>query len=876
MRTAPSKFWTFLIALFIGLGVTALGAVSPAAADAGITLDKKAPGSVLLGDNIPYELTAKNVSSPAVPQYNIGFSDVLPVGMVYVPGSVSPAIGEPTITINDGRQVLAWTNVSDLQANSTFTITYEAKWPNAGSIPTDITPTDINYATVASQTDPRKVPKFNADGTPTNATNTANDSETTKRAPFIIEKSEPSPEGELLRGVHKKRTVYTLKISNNKVKSTENITVTDYLPAGLEFLGCGDEDNTQPITEKEYTGADRLGVPPFNGPTCPATFLTPTSVDTVLANPTGDPLKRDAVWTKVDWTIGTLAPGSEPTIIKYVAAIPLKENTTTWAETKPSAASGKQGSNLNNNNGDSTREGTDEQTLTNYASATGTFTGTPNAPYTDRTTESVQVEDIRMQKSVDTDRFVPGNIAEFTINIDASEYMKGSEIVVTDTLPDGYCPLGAPGIGDIPEACTGGAEPTTDYASVTWNGSAYIIEFKPIAAVDANESKAITFQARMLKNYRGKSGAPTVAGDSFTNDVRLTGKTNPIAGVSSIEPGELTVKDNSEASQGTRLPTIDKQVQATRTPVNCATTTYTKTVPTFQQGDRVCFKLRVNFPNIDTKNAVVTDFLPPDSQYIAASTVPGSANTLTPPPGEPTYTDSAGPLTWTLGNTIGAGRFVDADKTFEVVFAVRLLESAGGVTPEITGNLMKMRTENTKGDAESYRDQADFTVAPPKLALVKGAIQTNKPAGLPPWPMPNNPGLDTQTVQQGSTTTFQIDVKNNEPATPAGAGSTVRGVETWDVLPSGIACSAISGYKVILPGASAPPHGPHRLCNVRTATPACERPKCLELHQMEHSNQCDELRNPAWEKVVPLLRHDDSRSVESQHCFHEYRTCAQF
>ena len=85
---------------------------------------------------------------------------------------------------------------------------------------------------------------------------------------------------------------------------------------------------------------------------------------------------------------------------------------------------------------------------------------------------------------------------------------------------------------------------------------------------------------------------------------------------------------------------------------------------------------------------------------------------------------------------------------------------------------MKMRTENTKGDAESYRDQADFTVAPPKLALVKGAIQTNKPAGLPPWPMPNNPGLDTQTVQQGSTTTFQIDVKNNEPATPAGAGST--------------------------------------------------------------------------------------------------------
>ena len=73
----------------------------------------------------------------------------------------------------------------------------------------------------------------------------------------------------------------------------------------------------------------------------------------------------------------------------------------------------------------------------------------------------------------------------------------------------------------------------------------------------------------MLKNYRGKSGAPLLPGDSFTNDVRLTGKTKPIAGVlrlSRANDGE----DNSEASQAHACPPSTPRPN----PVNCATTTY--------------------------------------------------------------------------------------------------------------------------------------------------------------------------------------------------------------------------------------------------------------------------------------------------------------
>ena len=211
------------LAVLVG-GLSAVTA-TPAAADATLTLDKKAPASVLLGDDIPYELTADNAGPD--PLYNVGFSDVLPLGFEY-DGPTSPAsAGEPKITTNgSGQQVLAWTNVTDLQANSDFTISFNAK--RVPPLPDTITPVDTNSATVAGNSNERTVPKFDSNGVPTNATSTASDSASTTRDPFIIEKVEPSPEDELLRGVHDQRTTYTLTVRNNKVVPTENITVTDY------------------------------------------------------------------------------------------------------------------------------------------------------------------------------------------------------------------------------------------------------------------------------------------------------------------------------------------------------------------------------------------------------------------------------------------------------------------------------------------------------------------------------------------------------------------------------------------------------------------------------------------------------------------------
>ena len=803
------KWFGALSALAVLLGGLTMTTAGPAAADASVTLDKSAPASVLLGENIPYELTAENIS--ASPLYNVGFSDVLPLGMVYVSGSVSPAVGEPTITTRgDGRQVLVWSNATDLQSNAAFTISFEAKWP-AGSVPISIVPTDTNDANVATQTDPRYVPKFDANGdpittAPAGTVNTASDSATTQRAAFVIEKSEPSPEGELLRGVHDQRTTYTLKVRNNKVRTSENITVTDYIPAGLEFLGCGDVDHTTPDTRVEYPGpppAPRLGVPPLSPSPCP----TPESVETVVDPTTitgiGD---LTGVWTKVDWTVGDLAPGEEVEI-KYIAGIPLQANTDTWTPgPAPDPATGEQGSNLDNNDGASTREGIPEQGLTNHARAIGNFTGLPAGPYVDATAESVSVEDIRLRKSVDTDTFIPGNIATFTLKIDASEYVNGSNIVVTDVLPDGYCPLGALSFPDVPGTCTGGSAPSTAYSSVTWDGTAYQIVFDPVA-VDANDTFTITFQARMLNTYR-VTGLPTVGGDSFENTASLTGTTTPIPGTS--ESGPVTVGDASSARQGSELPSLNKQMQPRAVPQDCSVLGLfedAEAIPTadktFRKGDRVCFKLRVDFPNISTRKPVVGDFLPIGTEYISGTATLTANNTA---PVDSSSLPTAGPLVWYLGTGTAPELYVDPDAVFEVYFAVRVLDPATGDLPELTGNLMKLATANTSGEAQSYRDQADYELAPPPdLGIAKGVRSTTAPVGS--W----NPPQDNKPVQQGSTATFQMDIKNTSQS--GAVDAVVRGVQTWDVLPPGIPCANISNYQYIKPGTATPaPLGSYVTC----------------------------------------------------------------
>ncbi len=135
--------------------------------------------------------------------------------------------------------------------------------------------------------------------------------------------------GSLLRGVHDHQTTYTTTATNNLVNSTTGVVLTDYLPAGIEYLGCGGAGAdhttnapTNPGSTQEYPGSGPIVVPVVAG------CVAPSTVDTVTLDPDGAGPLPNAVYTRLQWSLGTLAAGA---VVNrpYRVAIPLRENTDT-------------------------------------------------------------------------------------------------------------------------------------------------------------------------------------------------------------------------------------------------------------------------------------------------------------------------------------------------------------------------------------------------------------------------------------------------------------------------------------------------------------------------------------------------------------------
>ena len=460
--------------------------LAPAAAAPGLTFTKSSSGSVRAGAPITYTLAVGNPTSnpDAVNEWNLSFRDVLPPGLTYVPGSTTPTrAGEPTAIANpDGGTTLLWSNVADVQVASSFELGYQAV-PDPAVYP--VGSSVSNSAQAHANSDPLVTPEFDDAGVlvPGTATESAADTSTTLISALEITKSEPSPEGELLRGVHDHPTVYTLTVRASEVGDTDGVVVTDYLPAQLEFLGCGGEDNS--------AGPEYPGAPPLTGTPAVPGCIAPDTVATVV-NPPPDAgvTFPPGVYTRLQWSLGDLVAGEE-VVLRYAAGVPLLANEAWPAGTAPDPTSGQQGSNLDNNAGDSTREGPSAQSATNRATASGDYTG-PVAPgtgtnVTDTTSTTVSLQDLRMRKSVSPTEFQQGGIARYTLVLDASEYTSASNIVITDAVPAGLCPLGGTGTNyapGSPATCDGSAAtvPSTPFDTVTSNpDGGFTVVFDPVA-----------------------------------------------------------------------------------------------------------------------------------------------------------------------------------------------------------------------------------------------------------------------------------------------------------------------------------------------------------------------------------------------------------
>jgi fimbrial isopeptide formation D2 family protein/uncharacterized repeat protein (TIGR01451 family) len=83
-----------------------------------------APGQTLdAGDIIRYSVTIRHSQASAAPAYDLALADVIPAGMVLVPGKLTASIGDVAVT--DG--VISWSLGQFLRTDTAVTITYEAR-----------------------------------------------------------------------------------------------------------------------------------------------------------------------------------------------------------------------------------------------------------------------------------------------------------------------------------------------------------------------------------------------------------------------------------------------------------------------------------------------------------------------------------------------------------------------------------------------------------------------------------------------------------------------------------------------------------------------------------------------------------------------------
>ena len=274
-----------------------------------------------------------------VPQYNLSFRDVLPAGVVYEGPTTPSSAGEPTIVTNrlvpsdptTEYQTLIWSNVADLQINSSASISFVVR---ALRDPKPVSSTFTNQAGAYTNADPRYVPKFDpTTGVPVPGPTSYTASATVTTAStgvtaFTIDKaSAPNPEGELMRGIHDHVATYTLTVTNNPSFATNAIQVRDYLPAGLEFLGCGGVDNSTD-TALYPGGREYPSAPSWLTTTAPVTPCNvPTRVETVV-DPAPDAGRTfpPGVYTKVTWEVGDFTtsqvqdhhlPGRDPAAVEH-------------------------------------------------------------------------------------------------------------------------------------------------------------------------------------------------------------------------------------------------------------------------------------------------------------------------------------------------------------------------------------------------------------------------------------------------------------------------------------------------------------------------------------------------------------------------------
>lgn len=798
-----------------------------AVAPASVTLaDSGAFGSVKTyraGDILPN--ATRSAQSPA--------ADCVALGLAAAPtGSPTPYL----CAVPAGQQVWVWSNVNDLPQGGTVAarirlVPDEATYPVGATVPFAIR--------AFTSDDPTRIPTF--DGT-VSVSRTADHTSAAGSARADVKvgalrlvKSEPSAESELLRGVHDHPTEYTITVQNTDRGATRDVVVTDYLPAGLEYLGAGrGVDNTS--SGAEYPTSGVLDGGAVSGETVDTVQLTADQATALH-------LPGAGVYTAVTWTLGALAAGEER-IIRYRAAVPLFANALWPAGTAPSPQSGAQAADLDNNTGASTRHGSTgepagAQSLRNVAAASGTFQGPVLAgddslrAVADHDHEVVDAVDVRVLKSVTTgDTFETGVMAEYSVQVDVSEYVDASDIVLTDVIPNGLCPAFPATNADVRLMIDGRASTSDEWnAAIPGDACTYpaagsgavlsdelrleSIDYTPadgtftvvfgVDDIPADGTVTARYTAMQRSNYTGVSGG-TSAGDNFVNHVTVTARTTPIAAIAG-DPAlrdrvgvERFVWDDSAAVIASDHSTLTKTVLERGEELTTAPSAWAAQASRpFSPGDSVWYRIDLQLARgIDSRDVELTDYLPEgvtlrDVLYtwsgIPGTTAPSSPVALGtagfPDAYIPAPQTTANSLTWTLGahNRSASGdRFMPAGS--HVTAYLRAEVQGQSASPD--------EVDNPKNQAKYQQLNVDraieFGRADAGIDLDWGSTLTKGIRAVNGTVIGAGFGarVDTRQVVQKDEVEYRIDVES--PQNPT------TDYVVWDVLPAGVTKADVAGF----------------------------------------------------------------------------------
>lgn len=615
------------------LVLTALTFVAPAltsgpvSAASDLTLDVSSSGEVIADDPtlIPVTLTATNpLGGDGLPGFNATFSVIVPLGVV-----PSGAPAPTSISVSGSNQVLVYENVGDVQEGSTFTLDIVLEAPAADfPVASEI---DID-ANVFVNTDARTVPDVNPDGSSGgDTTSSASGTSTTTLVAVDIQKMSPDMNfgNEALRGVHDHAVEFQIDVFNTGQGTTGPSTVEDFIPAQVEFLGCGGVDNTtnspsNPGSALEYPDAD-----PLTSTAAPAgNCLAPVLVESIeiiggtinsatATNGTAAPANvPDGVYTHVVWAVGTLpatGTGAPATSISYQAGIPLLENVydpDLFNDGGTLGASGDPTANLDNNGVQApgnnvplyTNEFANEPGIANYATVAGTYAGDLAPGGDPAQSDSFEfpftIEDLAIQKDIEVpDPLLQGGVLNYTMTIRTSEYRTITNMTVTDPISDGQCILlGGPDpeevAGNAPfsgECAGAGPAPSAALQSLIENADGSWLmtwDFTSdpnLVEIGPSGEYILAFSTLARESYQENfvDDAPLNGGDPFENTVDIDGTSNLIDGIPDNPTFDAeTIFDEGAVTFGLGIAVIDKSISEPVPPgteLNCDAASWVRT-----------------------------------------------------------------------------------------------------------------------------------------------------------------------------------------------------------------------------------------------------------------------------------------------------------